>query len=233
MEYVSDLLDQIVMTSNHTDQLVDGINQTLNDAMNSFATAIPVPAIIDTTLTEIRSGGNLTLESATDLAGSVELFLFQSYGYHVDSYNQEGVDKLGNIISTSYLYFFISAGAALIILAILLWLGMKKKSPAEYGSIAVRCLVGTGLCLLATMYAASDSEPWVAFVNSGWTLPTVVLCFFSGTPEPLLHLTKCQETWRLITLVLIMDKVLAVCLVARDNRKRGDRRSSANTQNRY
>lgn len=30
-----------------------------------------------------------------------------------------------------------------------------------------------------------------------------------------------------------MDKVLAVCLVARDNRKRGNRRSSANTKNRY
>ncbi len=198
MEYVSDLMDQIAMTINHTDQLVDGINQTIDDARNSFATAIPVPAIINTTLTEIISGGNLTVETATDLAVSVELYLFQRHGYHVDSYNQEGVDKLENIISTSYLYFFISAGAALIILAILLWLGMRKKSPAEYGSIAVRCLVGTGLCLLATMYAASDSESWVAFVISGLTLPTVVLCFFSSTSEPLLHLTKCQKTWRLL-----------------------------------
>lgn len=95
----------------------------------------------------------------------------------------EGFNDFANIsilYSAVYLYFFISAGLALIILACLFMLGKKAKSRVEYISIGIRLLVGTGLALVATMFASTAANTISFYFFSPWMTPTVVLAYALG-----------------------------------------------------
>ena len=162
--------------SGHQAAIVGTINDTVNALETNFASSPPIPRIIETGLTDILAG-NFTDDSAHSLGVAVVLFLLQSYGYHITSYTPDAIGPFTTIITSAFLYFFISAGAALLILATLLWLGKKKTSGAEWGCVGVRVAIGTGLCLITLMSVTDDGDN---FVLSGWLLPTVVLCYGFG-----------------------------------------------------
>jgi Bacterial low temperature requirement A protein (LtrA) len=97
-----------------------------------------------------------------------------------------GLDLL---YSTVYLYFFISAGLALIILGTLFIVGKKRLIMIEWLSIGARIFVGSVLCLLATMYATLYKVNDNAFANylwSPWLVPTVMLSLMLGKLEAFL-----------------------------------------------
>ena len=172
--------------SNSTVSFVNSLNGTITDLSNAFAAAPPVPQIINTSFTEILNG-TITEEEALNLIRATQLFLLQTYGYEIESFDSEGYAGFVHVITTAYLYFFIAAGVALLILAALLCLSRKNTARAEWGFIGVRCAVGTGLCLSTLMLKQSNDDPgqddnWGSFVNSGWLLPTVVLCYALGMP---------------------------------------------------
>lgn len=83
---------------------------------------------------------------------------------------------LFNIFNTVFYYFYISAGALLIILAVMYWFGKNHKSRGEYLSIAMRtvagCAVMVGLIAGTNLTIAAD------FDFSSWLIPVVTLSYF-------------------------------------------------------
>ena len=85
---------------------------------------------------------------------------------------------------TVFLYFFIAAGFTLIILAVLFWIGKRRKLRGEVLSVFVRIFVGVGLALVALMALPSlntgvDSSLG-NYLFSPWMLPTVLLAYGVG-----------------------------------------------------
>ena len=161
---------------------------TINSTLEQFSTNAgynngydpPIPETINKTLADLFSG-NATDAEAEDLTTAIASYVFQSYGYDsVDPNDSESINEFFNTISTAYLYFFISAGGALLALAVLLWIGKRHKSAAEYSSIVVRLAIGAALCLSTLMYLPSQQNNFGNFVDSGWTLPMVMLSLGLG-----------------------------------------------------
>ena len=206
------LMDLRTASSEEKFAVVNKINTTINtlDA-NDFASSPPIPAIIETGFRDILAG-NITANDAANVSSVVSLFLLQSYGYHITSYNDAGYGPTVTVVVSAYLYFFVAAGAALLVLALLLWLGRKKTSATEWGCVGVRAAIGTGLCLSVLMLVTAyndngNGDAFDVFVGSGWLLPTVVLCYGFG------RLGSLNFDFRLILMmaVLCMDKVLPLC----------------------
>jgi hypothetical protein len=83
---------------------------------------------------------------------------------------------LFNIFNTVFYYFFISAGAMLIVLAVMYWFGKNHKSRGEYASIVMRTVAG--LALMVGLYAGTNTVLAGDFDLSSWIIPTVVLSYF-------------------------------------------------------
>ena len=86
-----------------------------------------------------------------------------------------------------YGYFFLAAGLTLVMLAMLLFLGKKGKTVGEYGSVALRCVIGTALCLVVLMELQDSALKSYAsntvydnFQESGWVLPAVMIGYVLG-----------------------------------------------------
>ena len=86
-----------------------------------------------------------------------------------------------DLFQTVFIYFFIAAGLCLIFLAVLFWVGKRRKLRGEILSIGVRLLIGLGLCLLSLMdlpvYQANDNSPINTYLYTPWLLPTVVISY--------------------------------------------------------
>ena len=178
------LMDLLTASPAEKVAIVDSINATINQVEANFVSSPPTPAVIETGFTDVVAG-NITASGAESLSSAVSLFLLQSYGYQITSYNDQGYDAFVTVIVTAYLYFFIASGAALLVLAVLLWLGRKKTSAAEWGCVGVRVAIGSGLCLITLMLVTTSDDPGTVdafgvFVTSRWLLPTVVLCYGFG-----------------------------------------------------
>lgn len=178
---INDLANSNVDISNAT--LASTINATVDQFSFSSGSAIgfqaPIPDSINSTLADLVAG-NVTDEQLGSLSDAITTYVFGTYGYVIESYDSEGVQGIYSTISTAYLYFFIAAGAALLTLAGLLWLGKRHKTAAEYSSIVVRVVVGCGLCLSTLLYLPSQQVNFENFVESGWTLPVVMLSLGLG-----------------------------------------------------
>jgi low temperature requirement protein LtrA len=165
----------------------DALNATLNSNWPGLNFTSPLIDIAD-------NPGNYTTsnDSFFEILGTVAQFVAEDY-FEVDvssDFNttlSEGgyLDQLVLVYSTVFLYFFISAGFALIILACLFVLGKKSKTRVEYASIGVRLVVGIGLVLLSTMYATfasstANDDVFFNYFSSPWMIPTVVLAYALG-----------------------------------------------------
>jgi len=95
--------------------------------------------------------------------------------------NGNAIEGIFTLFYTIFLYFFLAAGGALIILAVLYWIGKRRKLRGEVISIGFRIVIGTGLCLLALMglpvFQNQDNSAINTFLYSPWVLPTVVLSY--------------------------------------------------------
>ena len=97
----------------------------------------------------------------------------------------EYVAGVGELFHTVFLYFFIAAGFTLIILAVLFWVGKRRKLRGEILSVLVRIFAGVGLALLALMALPSlqdvvNDSSFDIYINSPWMLPTVLLTYGVG-----------------------------------------------------
>ena len=88
--------------------------------------------------------------------------------------------------SAVYLYFFISTGLALVLLACIYVLCKKdKKTRVEWLSMGNRVVAGIALALLATMYVPFNTDngnatPFLNFFESAWMPATVALIYGYG-----------------------------------------------------
>ena len=180
-------IDQISHTyENNTDQFVQSINDTLAIFDNAPNVPAYFPADLNQTLNDISDHTSVTQDLVYDLIAGVTLYGFQSYGYHVSSFNAEGTQHFYDVVITAFLYLFIAAGGALLTLAFLLWIGKRDKTRAEYCGIAVRIIVGVGLCLITLMDVTSfpsNYNVFPAYLNSGLVLPTVMLSLGLGKSD--------------------------------------------------
>ncbi|MCJ1397354.1 hypothetical protein MMC11_000547 [Xylographa trunciseda] len=91
------------------------------------------------------------------------------------------INAIFDLFSTVYIYFFTAAGLCLILLAVLFWLGKRRKLRGEILSIGVRIAVGVGLSLLALMdlpsLYADENSAISTYLYTPWLLPTVVICY--------------------------------------------------------
>lgn len=167
--------------NNNADISNSTLATTINGTVALFAanSQAIIPETINSTLADLVDN-NATDEQLGDLSSEITTYVFSTYGYEIESFDAEGAQKLFDLISTAYLYFFIAAGSALLVLAVLLWLGKRHKSAAEYSSIVVRVAVGSALCLITLMDLDSQADNFSNFVGSGWTVPMVMLSLGLG-----------------------------------------------------
>lgn len=85
-------------------------------------------------------------------------------------------ESLFNIFNTVFYYFYISAGAMLVILAVMYWFGKNHKSRGEYVSIAMRTVAG--LVLMVGLIAGTNLNIAGLFDYSSWIIPVVTLSYF-------------------------------------------------------
>jgi len=82
-----------------------------------------------------------------------------------------------NVFNTVWVYFYISAGTFLIVLAIMYFFGKTHKSRGEYVSIFVRAMAGVlvALACIPVWYFTNAADN---FLFSAWHIPIVMLVYF-------------------------------------------------------
>ena len=85
-------------------------------------------------------------------------------------------DALFNIFNTVFYYFYISAGALLVILAVMYWFGKNHKSRGEYLSIGMRTVAGCAI--MVGLIAGTNLTIAADFDFSSWLIPVVTLSYF-------------------------------------------------------
>lgn len=122
----------------------------------------------------------------SDLWATLESFVFASFGLKnsVDAKKSSSLTDYDHLnayyytINTIMTYFYTGAGAVLLCLAAMYFLGKKRKTGTEWGSIAVRVVIGC--CVPLTILSqfvnvVKNSSTW--FNNSPLIIPVVVLAF--------------------------------------------------------
>ena len=177
--------------------IVDAVNETVNNLLEKLDKSEFVPPDISYELYELDDPTlNQTdvLEILYNVTSKVEVFIFDTFGVESgdtqatspDEVEADQIDTFGTV----FLYFFISAGVVLILLAALFWLGKRRKSRGEFLSIAFRVLMGIALTFVALLYATSSMANENRFINyflSPWMLPTVVIAYGIGKSLPSLE----------------------------------------------
>ena len=165
------------------DAIANSLNSTFLNVSQQLDFGYELPTNITNTIMDIAQH-NLTDDDSAELGAEIVTFVFNAYGYTDLTNNSEGLEELNDTIASAFLYLFISAGAALITLAALLWLGKRRMSASEYGAVGVRAAIGVALCLISLMNLASQENNLSNFVDSPWTLPTVMLSLALGKTAP-------------------------------------------------
>lgn len=124
--------------------------------------------------TTTASTGNTSFAEATERLQEAEA-LFNVFETVV-SFTVIPTTILADVLPQFY-YFFIAAGAFLIILAVMYWFGKTHKSRAEYVSILVR--VVAGLAVMVGLYSGTDTVLAGNFDYSSWLIPVVTLSYFA------------------------------------------------------
>jgi hypothetical protein len=173
--YASSLITNLTNLDNSFKQkyLSDSYNYTSGAANFS---------LLDFATTE---GLNKAEDLYSDMFYKVMVFLFENFNVEVPedqsgfepSTDEAKLEALVSVFSTVFLYYIIAGGCLLIVLGVLYWFGKTHKSKWEYGSIAVRIAVGTGLSLVSISYLFNTS---VRLFMSPWMIPMVVIIYFIG-----------------------------------------------------
>ena len=168
-ETINQLIEKFELLNINAD--TEGINSYLEDMLNNTS--------------------NITIisEDASQVLGLGFSYVCENLGVDtpesaVIEAPTDQVFAIFNLFSTVYIYFFSAAGLCLIFLAVLFWLGKRRKLRGEILSIGVRIAVGVGLSLLALMdlpsLYADDNAAINTYLYTPWLLPTVVICYGIG-----------------------------------------------------
>ena len=83
--------------------------------------------------------------------------------------------KSPNLIQ--FVYFFVAAGATLILMNALNFISRQRPTRGDYSRMVINLVVGIALASLASIV---DTEQGLEFAQSAWILPTVALAFVLG-----------------------------------------------------
>jgi hypothetical protein len=131
-----------------------------------------------------------TVATFEQLYYALEGFVFENFDVAVpeaDASTATNVSSkviaMTNVFVTVFLYFIIAAGALLIALGVIYWVGKKYKSSWEYLSTLVRVAAGIGMTLVAISYNFPSGEKlfW-----SSWMIAMVTFLYGTGKIHPLL-----------------------------------------------
>ena len=177
-----------------------------NSTIVNMSSIIPgigdTPTYVSTSLEEVAKSPNSTYaiygafnadsSPLDDLYYAIYTWILGDYKVAVDlSHKHTPTELLDEVFSTYdlvYEYFFLASGLTLVMLAMLLFLGKKRKTVGEYSSIALRFFIGFGLCLVVLMDTLQNS-PWdnyaiqnnyFNFQQSAWVLPAVMFGYLLG-----------------------------------------------------
>ena len=178
----TDFLVRIAANSIPGDALANQLSGFLNDTL-ALAPSIAPPTELPGVLASLA---NSTAEQAAErnatydeLGGAMVAWTLKVYKFSLPSVDSEGLnDLLRDKVATEFLYFFISAGVILLLLAGVMMLEARK-GVVEYAGITVRAALGAVLCLLPLMRTNLQLES--DFLLSQWVLPSVLLCYLFGT----------------------------------------------------
>ena len=134
-------------------------------------------------------------EAKSSIVAHALNFAAESFGIEPPEHSKETAENEEEVVnslmnetfSTIFLYFFIAAGAVLILASVMFLLGKRHKIRADYINLVVRSLAGLGLCLLVTMGLSHDDKvvnTINAFAWSAWVLPTVAITYAVGMSCP-------------------------------------------------
>lgn len=140
---------------------------------------------------------------------------------------QEASDRLDaiyDVFNVTVMSFYISAGAMLLVLAILYWFNKMHKTKYEFGEMINRVVVGFALIIVGVAAVIGDkSTEGFKFVASHWMIAIVVLCFVTG--KSLLHSSLYKDCYTDFLQVLFLDNTLLV--LSRKTSRRNARRGAS------
>ena len=181
------------------DEIVKYINETMNTFFEPFEEGlgglkIETPDLTPyfNNLTAAISSQNTTalLQAKFDILLSGLNFAARNFHIEPPESASEGGDEdffvgILSTFNTVVTYFFLTAGIAVILTAVLFLLGKRHKVRMDYFSVAFRILIGIGLSLLVILALAPEdtkaADDGVNFELSPWMLPTVAILYFIGT----------------------------------------------------
>ena len=175
---------------------VTNINETIQGIFNSFKENEYALPDVSQNFDAISSAGT----NQTEVNNQAEEIIYSTLNWVIENLDvkipEEALESgdedealVGALetFSTVFFYFFIAAGLTLILLAVLFFLGKRRKSRGEYLSIGLRVLVGIALSLVAIMgrdllaeNPLGKSLDGVNYFYSAWMLPTVLLTYGLG-----------------------------------------------------
>ena len=84
-----------------------------------------------------------------------------------------------NYFEAVFAYFYIAAGAFLLMLGVLYWFGKTEKSIGEWLSILVRSVFGICLTMFC-LFSFANNTAVDGFTSSFWPIPVVMIAYFIG-----------------------------------------------------
>ncbi|KAF9693248.1 hypothetical protein EKO04_008836 [Ascochyta lentis] len=92
------------------------------------------------------------------------------------------LEAIYDVFNVTVMSFYISAGAMLLVLAILYWFNKMHKTKYEFGEMINRVVVGFSLIIVGVAAVIGDeSTEGFKFKASHWIIAIVVLCFVAGS----------------------------------------------------
>lgn len=109
-----------------------------------------------------------------------------------------------NVFATVFAYFYIAAGAFLLLLAVMYWFGKTKKSVGEWLSILVRVVFGVCVAMFC-LFSFIENGAQDGFTSSFWPIPVVMIAYFIGKFDPAEYIPMPLAD---ISAVIILDNLL-------------------------
>ena len=108
----------------------------------------------------------------------------ETFGIDKPEHATDLITGIFELFYSVFIYFFAAAGLTLVLLAVLFWIGKRRKLRGEVLSISFRAIIGIGLCGLSLMglpqYQNNENSALNNWLYTPWLLPTVVLCYGLG-----------------------------------------------------
>ncbi len=165
-------------------------------------------------ITALYSSDKWTEETGpilTDLWLGVDNAIFEYFGIDTPepAKQKDGIETAArlaasiNVFEAVFAYFYIAAGAFLLILGVLYWFGKTEKSIGEWLSILVRSVFGICITMFC-LFSFTDDAAGDGFTSSFWPVPVVAIAYFIGMST---HTTFPMVLTDMVA-VIVLDNLL-------------------------